>query len=166
MPGIVVADAGPLRYLVLTGYAKILPRLFGTVAVPTTVVDELRHPRSPAAVRIWVATPPAWIAVHPDPVQVDAGLRRLDPGEQAAIALAGELGGVLLLIDDRAGVAAAREQGFRVTGTLGVLVEAARLDLLDLEAAFTSLRGTNFRQPRRLLAILLAEDRARRHVER
>ncbi|KAA5608642.1 DUF3368 domain-containing protein [Rhodovastum atsumiense] len=158
----VVADAGPLHYLVLIGHIEVLPRLFGAVSVPTTVADELRHPNAPDAVRAWAAAPPPWLAVHPDSAEPTEDLRRLDPGERAAIALAHTLGAGLLLIDDRAGVAVARQQGFRVTGTLGVLADAAAEGLLDLAAAFAALRATNFRHAPALLDALLAADRARR----
>lgn len=157
MPGIVVADTGPLRYLVLIGRVDVLPRLFDAVSVPATVAGELRHPNSPDAVRAWAAGPPPWLAVHPDPAEPAEVLRRLDPGERAAIALAQVLGAGLLLIDDRAGATAARERGFRVTGTLGVLVDAARQGLLDLATAFAALRATNFRYPPAMLDALLAE---------
>ena len=75
--------------------------------------------------------------------------------------LAYALGAGLLLIDDRAGIAAARARGFRATGTLGVLVAAAAEGLLDLATAFTALRTTNFRHAPALLDTLLAENRAR-----
>lgn len=163
MPGIVVADTGPLRYLILIRHVEVLPRLFGGVSIPATVADELRQPASPEAVRRWMAGPPHWLATHPDPLEPAAELVRLDPGERAAIALARELGAGLLLIDDRAGVAAARRQGFRVTGTLGVLADAAREGLLDLAAAFAALRATNFHYASALLDALLAADRARRN---
>jgi predicted nucleic acid-binding protein len=39
----------------------------------------------------------------------------LDPGEQAAIALAVAIKADLVLMDDRAGVAAARKKGLRAT---------------------------------------------------
>lgn len=165
MPGIVVVDTGPLRYLILICRVGVLPRLFGVVSVPATVAGELRHPNSPAAVRAWTAAPPPWFTVHPDPAELASGLRRLDPGEQAAIALAQVLGARLLLMDDRAGVAAARERGFRVTGTLGVLADAAAQGLLDLAAAFEALRATNFHHPPDLLDALLAADHARRRGE-
>jgi predicted nucleic acid-binding protein len=162
VPGIVVADTGPLRYLVLIGHDDVLPRLFGAVSVPTTVADELRHPRSPDAVRAWMAKPPPWLAVHPDPAVPAPDLQRLDRGERAAIALAHALGAGLLLIDDRAGVVAARGRGFRVTGTIGVLIEAASQGLLDLAAAFAALRITNFRHAPGLLDTVLAAWRQER----
>ncbi len=156
--GVVVADTGPLHYLVLIGHIDVLPRLFGSVAVPATVAGELHHSNAPDAVRAWAASPPPWLAAHDDPAE-PAPLPRLDPGERAAIALAHALGAGLLLVDDRAGAAAARGRGFRVTGTIGVLVDAARQGLLDLGAAFAALRATNFRYPAALLDALLEEHR-------
>lgn len=106
-----------------------------------------------------MAGPPPWLAIHPDPPEPAAELARLDPGERAAIALAHALGAGLLLIDDRAGVAVARAQGFRVTGTLGVMADAAREELLDLADAFAALQATNFYCPPALLDALLDEHR-------
>lgn len=164
MSGIVVADTGPLHYLVLIGHAAMLPQLFGAVSIPATVAAELQHPNSPDVVRAWAVGPPSWLVVHPDPTGPVPRLRRLDPGERAAIALAHTLGAGLLLIDDRAGVTAAREEGFRVTGTLGVLVEAAGQSLLDLDAGFAALRATNFRYSPALLDALLAQNHGRRET--
>jgi len=61
----------------------------------------------------------------------------------------------LLLIDDRKGVKFARQQGLRVTGTLGVLDLAAEWGLLDFRAAIGALQRTSFRRPGTLLQSLL-----------
>jgi predicted nucleic acid-binding protein len=50
-----------------------------------------------------------------------AALESLDAGERAVIALAASLQIDLILMDDRAGVAAARARGIAATGTLGLL---------------------------------------------
>ncbi len=119
---LVVADTGPVNYLLLIGHLEILPALFDKVILPSIVRDELAKPNAPAAVRDWIANPPAWVDVLPTVgTSEDASLGRLDAGEAAAINLAVELHVDLLLMDDREGVMAARRMGFRVAGTLGVL---------------------------------------------
>jgi predicted nucleic acid-binding protein len=156
---LVVADTGPLNYLVLIGAIDLLPKLFETVLVPQAVCDELRHPVAPALVRIWAEHPPAWLDVRPSPAAAsdDPAWRILDVGERAALALARALSADLVLMDDRAGVAVAHQFGFAVTGTLGVLDLAARRGLIDLADAFTRLKATNFRYRPEILDALLAQ---------
>src|SRR5262249_61835773 len=87
----------------------------------------------------------AWLSMLPDPTLAhDPTLSRLDDGEAAAIVLAQSIGADLILMDDRAGVKAAREQGFAVTGTLGVLDMAARRGMIEIREKFERLRPTNF----------------------
>ena len=80
---VVVADTGPLRYLLAIGHIGILPQLFETISIPTAVHDELRHPSAPALVRHWAATPPPWLKVLPVTPTNDPALQILDPGERA-----------------------------------------------------------------------------------
>jgi predicted nucleic acid-binding protein len=121
---IVIADTGPLHYLVLIGHANVLAPLYSRVLVPVRVVDEMLQPATPGAVRSWIFQPPAWLEVRPDP-PTDATLRFLDHGESAAISLALSLHAERILIDDWDGRADAVRRNLRVTGTLGVLVLAS-----------------------------------------
>jgi len=151
---IVVADTAPLRYLVQIQHEHLLPRLYTRVWIPGVVLAELRHEGTPGLVRQWSARLPSWLEVRElDPSRPTRDdLVGLDPGEREAIELAHELKADLLLIDERSGALAARRQGFTVTGTLGVLVEAARLGLVSIEDALDRLGKTNFRRTPELFA--------------
>jgi predicted nucleic acid-binding protein len=159
---IVIADTGPPHYLVLIGKIELLPQLFGTVHIPEIVRDELSHARTPAPIRDWLATNPAWLKTLPTLPAAASPLPELGRGERAAIALAGSLGADLILMDDRSGVAAATALGFETTGTLGIVGLAARRGLIDLADAFARLKATNFRYQPKLLDALLAEHRKRK----
>ena len=84
---VVVADTGPLHYLVLIREIDLLPRLFDTVFVPVEVCAELLQDQTPATVRAWATHPPSWITVSQTPANHDAALQTLDDGERAAILL-------------------------------------------------------------------------------
>lgn len=140
---IVVADASPLQYLVRIEAINVLLPLYHRVLVPQSVAQELQHKNTPASVRTWIAQPPAWCEVRPDP-PADPALAFLDPGERAAIALAIAVHADGLLIDEYEGRQEAEHRGLPVTGTLGVLGVAHRAGLLDFETALAQLRRTNF----------------------
>lgn len=164
MPGeVVIADAGPLHYLVLIGCSQILPILFEKVFVPTIVRNELAHSETPEIVRTWMENPPGWLEVRVAPPIDDPSLQPLDDGEKAAIALALALKADLVLMDDRAGVAVARAKGLAVTGTLGLLDLGAKRQLLKLDEAFARLKTTNFRYPPEIMdALLVQPDKDRK----
>ena len=140
---IVVADATPLQYLVRIEAVHVLQPLYERVLVPQSVAHELQQPQTPAAVRVWIAPPPAWCEICPDP-PADPTLDFLDAGERAAIALAESLGADRLLLDEWDARAEAQRRRLPVTGTLGVLAEAHVAGRLDFEKAIIRLRQTNF----------------------
>ena len=152
---IVVADTGPLNYLILIGEIDLLPALFEAVHVPDVVRVELLDEGAAEGVQDWALTPPDWLVVEPTPEPLPP-LPRLDPGERAAIALAAQLKADLLLIDDRAAVAVARANGFTVTGTLGILSRAAEASYVDLPAALGRLIATSFHVRPDLIEALLS----------
>jgi predicted nucleic acid-binding protein len=156
---VVVADTGPLNYLVQIDAIDILSKLFERVIMPTSVHEELTRRGAPAAVRAWAGRIPAWLMVMPieNCDWSNAPWPALDEGERAVIALAANVGAELILMDDRAGVAVARGLGFAVTGTLGVLDLAARQSLIDLAEAFTRLKATSFHYRQGLLDVFLSQ---------
>lgn len=154
---LVIADTGPINYLLLIGNIDLLPVLFDKVFLPSAVQAELTNADAPPLVRNWIADPPAWLQVHETPSNPSdqASVEELDEGEAAAIALAILLDADLLLMDDRKGVIVARGKGLRVTGTLGVLDLAAQRGLVDFAQAIGRIRQTSFRIPEALLDSLI-----------
>jgi predicted nucleic acid-binding protein len=91
---LVIADTGPLNYLILIGQVDLLPALFEKIVLPATVLGELTSRKAPASVQTWSAALPAWLEVRETPTEVakDASLDTIDAGERAAIVLAACLG--------------------------------------------------------------------------
>lgn len=150
---LVIADTGPINYLIQIGHIELLPRLFEKVAIPVAVKRELSHPGAPLSVRDWIGEPPSWLEIH-NTTNLPQ-LARLDEGEAAAISLALSIHADMLLIDEREGVRVARTSGLRVTGTLGVLDLAAERGLIVFAEAIKDLDRTSFRRPTALLKLLL-----------
>ncbi len=151
----VIADTGPINYLILIGHIDVLPDLFQKVILPSTVRKE--SDAAPPAIRDWIAAAPSWIEVRQTRYVHDPAMQSLDAGEEDAIALAIELRADLLLMDDREGVRAARSKGIAVVGTLGILGRAAQSGLLDLADAFDRIKRTNFRYRQETMDALLRE---------
>jgi predicted nucleic acid-binding protein len=127
--------------------------MFERVVMPAAVQTELSNSLAPPAVQRWIADFPAWLEIAQTPeVTLATGIHK---GEAAAIALAAAIHADLLLIDDRRGVRAAKQQGLRVTGTLGLLDLAADCGLVDFAGAIRTLESTSFRRPEALLHALL-----------
>jgi predicted nucleic acid-binding protein len=155
---LVIADTGPVNYLLLIGHIEILPALFERVILPSAVKDELANPDTPLLVRNWIAAPPSWVNVrHTAKPLSNISMAELGAGETEAITLAVELHADLLLMDDRRGVTVALQRGLTVTGTMGLLARAAKHGLLDLAAAFDRLKQTNFRYRQEIMEQLLKE---------
>jgi len=142
---IVVADSGPLHYLILLDQTELLHRFYGQVIVPEAVLRELTFDRAPQPVREWLSKPPSWLRVQGVPSsRLELVTDDLDLGEREALALAHILRADLLLIDEISGRAEARRQGLRVTGTLGILRIAAEQELIDVPEVLARLRDMNF----------------------
>lgn len=154
---IVVADTGPINYLVLIGHIDVLPVLFKRVILPVAVRDELGRPGAPPVVQRWITSLPGWAEVRQSARSTPVESSVLDVGEEEAIELAIEIDADMILMDDREGVALARRNGIEVTGTLGVLSMAAKQHLLNLAEAFEKIKRTNFRYRPEIMEQLLTE---------
>jgi predicted nucleic acid-binding protein len=150
--------------LVWIGSAELLSEMYGRVIVPPEVRKELLAADVPSVVRTWAGNLPRWVEVQTAEMSLrdDPRWRSLDLGERAAIALATANLPSVLPIDERAGTAMDRSPGLSVTGTLGVLDDAARRKLISLPDGIERLKRTSFRYPREIIDRLLEEDARRR----
>lgn len=130
---IVISDTSVITNLAAIHHLKLLSQLYNQVTIPEAVYRELVdiEPPVPGTLEVQGA---AWLEVR---ALVNRGVVehlendvRLDPGEAEAIALAIELNADLLLIDERRGRAAADRLGIKITGLLGILVEAKPKNLI------------------------------------
>ena len=133
----VVSNSSPLHYLILIDAIQVLPNLYGKVFIPSVVHQELSAGNAPQTVRRWLASPREWLCVLDNPKS--APRTDIHEGEAAVIALAQALFTPFVLLDDLAARRCAQKEGLEVIGTLGILRDAATLDLLDLRRALTSL---------------------------
>ena len=133
---IVVADASPLIALARIGQLELLRTMFERLLLPEAVWREVVASGLDKA-GAGTVTQADWIERRK---VADAGMvgllrRDLGAGESETIALAREAGADLVLVDERAGRTAAKRLGLRVTGLVGVLIEARERGLLPDAAA-------------------------------
>jgi hypothetical protein len=143
----VVSNTSPLSYLHKLRCLEVLRDLFGTLIVPAAVVVELRDGRErghdlpdPESL--------AWVTIAPaQPLSLRLStFRNLDPGETAVLDWALSSQSPLAVLDERIARRAAKVLGIPCVGTIGILVEAKKRDLLPAVAPlFAELERLRFR---------------------
>jgi predicted nucleic acid-binding protein len=129
---IVVSDAGPIIHLSLVKSVELLPTLYGRVVIPDLVYREVVEKGEGQAGSIELKKA-EWVdlAEHDLRAELFQVLSAdLGSGEAAAICLATERKASLIVCDDRQARLAAVRLGFPVIGTLGILLEARRRELV------------------------------------
>jgi predicted nucleic acid-binding protein len=119
---LVIANTTPLINFAEIDCLQVLGDLFGEITVPNLVRDEL-HAKRELFPRAAEAPEAAFVRVRQagNRALVAALVRELHEGEAECIALALEVPGSLLLLDDVAAREAAEHHGLRFTGTVGCL---------------------------------------------
>jgi predicted nucleic acid-binding protein len=155
---IVVSDTSPICYLLLIKQIDILQMLYRVVIIPQVVADELGASESPPIVKSWISQPPTWLEIQTTELPQSIELRKLDPGERNAILLAEHLKADLVILDDKSARQVAVERGLKIIGLLGIVKDAAKSGLLDLEMTFEQLQDAGFWVSPSLLEHLLLDD--------
>ena len=158
---LIVADTGPINYLIQTGQVNLLSRLVEKTVLSSSVKAELLHEAAPVDVRAWATQPPAWVEIRRAAPGQLTGTKDISATDQETIVLAKELNASLLLIDDQRARRYARAFGVVTLGTLGLLEVAAARGLISLPAALEKLRRTSF-----FITDELIEAAIRRDAER
>jgi predicted nucleic acid-binding protein len=158
---LVVSDASPINILIRIGQIEVLPALFESVVIPTSVAEETSRPATPQIVREWIAHPPAWFTVRTPSSPVSPTELR-HRGARDALSLAREIHADAILLDEEKPRAEARSLGFAVIGTIGIMERAADQGLItDLKAVHDTLRNTDFH-----VADILLDSSLNRHLSR
>ena len=117
------------------GRLDLLPQVFSTVFAPPAVAAEVRSPLS-------------WLRVQAvqNAVAVTTLKTQMDAGEAEAIALAMELGDVLLILDDKKARRVAQQLNLKVIGTVGMLLRGKRQGVIaEIKPLVLALLQADFR---------------------
>ncbi len=156
---VVVANSGPLIHLSQIRRFYLLREFFKEILIPPAVYCEVvvEGRGRPGSREVKEAS---WIRV----VEIrDKRLKNilqlvLDKGEAEAIVLALEVNADLVLLDDREARLQAKRLGLHVTGTLGILLRAKRLGLIEsLKEELNKLKKAGFRISKNLEEEILKE---------
>lgn len=148
MPKAVISDTSCLIVLSKIGKLDLLTRVYGTILITDAVAQEFN------------GTLPQWMQVmNPKDGHYQQILEtQVDRGEASAIALALELDDCTIILDDYKARRLADRLGLNVTGTLGVIVKAKRMGIIDsIRPLLSKIRNTDFRLSEELEAKALRE---------
>lgn len=152
----VICNTSPLQYLHQLGALRFVPALVKTITVPPSDQEELNAGR-----RLGLHLPDLqsldWITVRRPSSSLALPLvTDLGPGEREVLALALETSDSVCVLDDALARRVAKILQLRITGTLGVLIDAKRAGLISaVRPLLDQLQSLGFRlAPHTRLAVL------------
>jgi len=157
----VICDTSSIQYLYQLGLLHVLPALAEEVIVPPAVVEELAAGRA-LGVSLPDLTALEWVVIRRPtsepalPLVTDMG-----PGETEVLVLALESRDAVAVLDDALARQVAETLGLRLTGTLGLLLDAKPVGLVQVVCPLLDqLEALRFRlAPHARAAVLkLAEE--------
>ena len=157
---IVIADTTPIITLMKLGRLDLLERLFGIVTVPNAVYEELvGNSKYPVEAQIIVKCSflKRCEVFNRQSIKILREVVGLDTGESEAIALAEETVADLLIIDERKGRRVAKQMELKITGTIGILLQAFDCQMIsktEILICAEQLRKSNIRISESLLDLI------------
>ena len=165
---IVIADTTPIITLIKLQRLDLLEKLFDTVFLPHAVFEELISNSKYLTEAQTVVECPFLKRLEVSDRQSIKILREvvgLDAGESEAIALAEENHADLLIIDERKGRRVAKQMELKITGTIGILLQAYDCKILSQEEILSCserLRNSRIRISDSLFELIL--DHVKTHM--
>lgn len=153
----VICDAGPLIHLDELGCLNLVED-FRNVFVPDQVWQEVEHHRPSALEQTGVELQKVSVIISEDAsFQALVQALSLDLGEQAVLSFAALYPKAILLTDDAAARLAAEALGYRVHGSIGILLRAVRRRQRTIDQVLTLLRSLPARSSLHIRLDLLQE---------
>lgn len=152
----IICNASPLQYLHQIGRLGLLPHLVSWIVVPAAVAGELAEGRR-LGMDLPIPESLPWVEIRKprsgDVLQLATGL---GSGEMAVLALALESGDAVVILDDTLARRHAEVLSLRLTGTLGVLLDAKRAGLIpDVTTLIDDLQVLGFRLSKQTREVVL-----------
>jgi predicted nucleic acid-binding protein len=136
MQKVILSDTSCLILLDKIGELNLLTELFGAIVVTQEIADEFKN-ELPDWIRVENASNKTYQKI------LEASL---DKGEASAIAFALEQSDCLLIIDDYKGRKYAEQLGIKITGTLGVIINAKlKGHIKSVKPILDKIKATDFR---------------------
>lgn len=158
----VVSDATPIISLLKINQIHILKKIFNEVVVPDAVYKEITSNKGKFCNEFKLFTECDFIKRRTVKNQLAVKVLRsqagLDTGESESIALVSEFENSVLIIDELKGRKVALEMGIRITGTLGILLKAKKMGVINkLKPLLNDMMKNNIRISDNLYNSILSE---------
>lgn len=147
----VISDTTPIISLIKINRLDLLEKLFGEVLIPEAVYRELTTNalfENEAIIVKASAFLKTSAVQNRKSLQLLQAASGLDDGESEAIILADELKSDVLIMDERKGRKVAQKLGIKITGTVGVLLQAYSETMIssdEIKAYLDRLKNSNIR---------------------
>jgi len=126
----VICNTSPIQYLHQLQLLHILPALAGRVIIPPAVVEELSQGRT-SGINLPDVNVLKWVEIRRPVSELAVPLvTDLGSGETEVLMLALEMREAVVVLDDDLARRVAETLGLRLTGTLGLLLDAKKAGLI------------------------------------
>ena len=139
---LIISDTTPIISLIKADKLYLLEKMFGNVIIPKAVYDELtvneKYGKEIAELKEAIFIKVGKVENNAS-VNILRNVTGLDAGESEAIVMAEEKDADLLLMDEHKGRQVAKKLGIRITGTIGILLQAFDEGMLSREDIVNSI---------------------------